>query len=119
MDRASIEDAVRVGFNNYVNFEGRAARRQYWLWVLFAVVVSIVTSIVGSIIGVGSILNFIAALALFLPGLAYAVRRMHDIGKPGWYLLIGLIPFLGWIYVIYLAVQPSQPQTNAWGAVPA
>jgi uncharacterized membrane protein YhaH (DUF805 family) len=117
--RSSLEGAIRVGFDNYANFNGRAARRQYWFWVLFAVLVGLVAGLVDGIIGTGTVLGVIASLALLLPGLAYAARRMHDIGKSGWYVLVAVIPVLGWIYFIYLAVQPGEPQANAWGAAPA
>ena len=117
--RTEIEAAVRNGFENYVNFEGRAARRQFWMWVIFAVGVGIVASIIDGILGLTNVVGALTSLALLLPGLAYGARRLHDIGKSGWYLLAGLIPVLGWIYLIYLYAQPGEMQTNAWGTAPA
>jgi uncharacterized membrane protein YhaH (DUF805 family) len=117
--RARMEDAIRVGFNNYVNFEGRAARWQFWHWVLFGIAVGIVAAILDSIVGTTNVIGGLASLVLLLPGLGYSARRMHDIGKSGWWVLVALIPFVGWIYFIYLAAQPGVMETNAWGAAPA
>ena len=117
--RARLEDAVRTGFNNYANFEGRAARWQYWHWVIFAVAVGVVAGILDTIIGTGNVLGFLSFLALLLPGLGYGVRRMHDIGKSGWWIAVALVPFVGWIWAIYLLAQPGEPAPNAWGAAPA
>lgn len=64
------------------------------------------------------IITGIVNLALLLPGLGLCVRRMHDIGKSGWWVLIAIIPVIGWILFIYWAAQPSQPTPNQWGAVP-
>jgi uncharacterized membrane protein YhaH (DUF805 family) len=117
--RARIEEAVRVGFDNYANFNGRAARWQYWHWVIFAFGVGVIAGLIDTIIGTTNVVGGLVGLALLLPGLAYAARRMHDIGKSGWWVLVALVPLLGWIYFIYLAAQPSQLQTNEWGAAPA
>jgi uncharacterized membrane protein YhaH (DUF805 family) len=86
-------EAIRSGFNNYVGFSGRAARSEYWFWVLFVLLVSIVTAILDAAIFPFqpiSPLNTIAALVLLLPGIAVAVRRLHDMDHTGWWILIGL-----------------------------
>lgn len=95
--------AVASGFRNYVNFSSRAPRSEYWWWTLFAVLVSIVTKVIDGIIfpGAFSPLNLLAALALLLPGIAVAVRRLHDLDRTGWWLLIcftgiGIILLLVW-----------------------
>jgi uncharacterized membrane protein YhaH (DUF805 family) len=116
--RTEIETAARTGFENYVNFEGRAALRPFWMWVVFEIGVAIVAAIIDAILP-GSIVGILASLALLLPGLAFGARRLHDTGKSGWYLAAVIIPVIGWIYVIYLLVQPGETQTNAWGPVPA
>jgi uncharacterized membrane protein YhaH (DUF805 family) len=95
----SFVEAIQSGFSNYVNFSGRAVRSEYWYWVLFAVLLSIVTNIIDAVIFGTSgtaILSAIAGLALFLPGLAMAVRRFHDLDKSGWFVLILMIPLVGW-----------------------
>ncbi|HET7737422.1 MAG TPA: DUF805 domain-containing protein, partial [Tepidiformaceae bacterium] len=92
-------------------------RAEYWYWVLFAIIVSVVVSIFERIIGT-NFLGILVSLAFLIPGLSVGARRMHDIGKSGWFLLIGLIPLVGWIIVIYFAAQPTQPGPNAWGSGP-
>ncbi len=117
--RTRMEVAIRTGFDNYVNFEGRAARWQYWHWVIFAVAVGVAVSVLDGIFGTGSLLVVLVSLALLLPGLSYAARRMHDTGRSGWWVLVVLIPFVGWIVLAVLAAQPGQPGANAWGEAPA
>jgi len=116
--RAEIEAAVRHGFDNYVNFEGREPRLRFWMWVVFVFGVGLVSSILDRILGTTNLVGGLTSLALFLPGLGYAARRLHDVGKSGWYLLAVLIPVLGWIYLIYLYAQPGMPGTNEWGPAP-
>jgi uncharacterized membrane protein YhaH (DUF805 family) len=86
-------EAIRSGFNNYVGFSGRASRSEYWYWVLFVVLVSMVTAILDAAIfpfNQVSPLNSIAALLLLLPGIAVAVRRLHDMDHTGWWVLVAL-----------------------------
>jgi uncharacterized membrane protein YhaH (DUF805 family) len=104
-----IQRAVKTCFNKYVEFKGRADRAEFWWFALFQFVV---LAIIGM---VSTTLYGIAALAFLLPGLAVGARRLHDIGKSGWWLLIGLIPFVGWIIMIYFLVQPTGP-ANEYGA---
>jgi uncharacterized membrane protein YhaH (DUF805 family) len=110
----SFQEAVSSVLTNYANFSGRAMRSEYWYWALFQVLASIAANIVDGIATQG-ILAILVGLGLFVPSLAVAVRRLHDVGKSGWNLLWGLIPILGAIYLIYLAIQPSQPGTNSYG----
>src|SRR5262245_47108562 len=90
--------AISSGFQNYVNFTGRAARSQFWYWVLFAVLASIVASLIDFALFPRSYLspiNTLVGLALFLPGLAVSVRRLHDTDRTGWWLLLLFIPLIG------------------------
>ena len=114
----SFTDSIRSGFDNYVNFDGRASRPMYWWWVLFAILASIVGNILDAIIG-ASIFSILIGLALFLPGLAVAVRRLHDTDRSGWWILIGLIPIIGFIVLIVFLVQKSDPVDNEYGPPPA
>lgn len=107
-----IQKAVKTCFNKYVEFKGRADRAEFWWFFLFQFVV---LAIIGM---VSNTLYVIATLALLLPGLAVGARRLHDIGKSGWFLLIGLIPLIGWLVLIYFFVQPSGP-ANEYGALVA
>ncbi len=105
--------AIGTCLKKYVAFSGRASRPEFWWFFLFQMIVFTVTGMIsGTLYG-------IAALALLLPGIAVGVRRLHDIGKTGWLLLIGLIPLIGLI-VIYWLVQPSgEPNAYDEGTVPA
>lgn len=88
----SFGEAIKSVFSNYANFKGRARRSEYWYFVLFNILVSLVLSGLTLISPKLSILNSIYSLVVFIPGLAVAVRRLHDIGKSGWTYLIVLIP---------------------------
>jgi len=101
----------------FADFKGRARRKEFWMFALVNFVVSLVISIVGSIIGT-TLLSTIYSLAILLPSLGVGVRRLHDVGKSGWYMLASLIPVIGWIWLLILAVQDSQPGDNQWGPNP-
>jgi len=105
-------------WKNYVNFNGRARRQAYWMFVLFNIIAAVLLSIVDGVIGTGGILSGLYSLAVLLPGLALGVRRLHDIGKSGWWLLIGLVPFIGVIILLIFACMDSQPGTNEYGPNP-
>ena len=83
-------EAIRSGFSNYVNFSGRAPRSEYWYWTLFTVLVGIVANIIDIFLfaGLHSVVSAIWTLATLLPGIAVSVRRLHDIDRTGWWLLI-------------------------------
>jgi hypothetical protein len=109
-------DAIKVCFNKYATFTGRASRAEYWWWVLFTFVVGALCSMFGH---VGQYISGVASLAFLVPSLAVAWRRMHDIGKGGgWYFII-LIPIVGWILWIVWCCKPSEPCPNRFGDVPA
>lgn len=107
-------DAVKQCFTKYVAFEGRASRSEYWWWALFIFVVSIVLGMANA----GMLANLFS-LGTLLPSLAVGVRRLHDIGKSGWWLLLCFIPLIGWLVLLYWAVQPSAGGDNAYGPVPS
>jgi uncharacterized membrane protein YhaH (DUF805 family) len=108
-------DAVKSGFSNYVNFSGRACRSEYWYWVLFAVIGAIVTVIIDSVIGL-QITYTIFALATFLPGLAVGIRRLHDLDRSGWWILLFLIPLIGAIILIIWFCSKGTDGPNRFGA---
>jgi uncharacterized membrane protein YhaH (DUF805 family) len=87
-------EAIRSGFRNYVTFAGRAARSEYWYWTLFVVLASAAGAIADHAIfvdpGSTGLFDGLISLVLFLPGLAVSVRRLHDIDRTGWWLLIAL-----------------------------
>ncbi len=98
----TFQDSIRTCFNKYVDFSGRASRSEYWWFFLFLVIVFVVASMISTTA------YYVAALATLLPSLAVAVRRLHDTGRSGWWVLIGLIPVVGGIILIVLLAQESK-----------
>lgn len=96
---------------NYANFNGRARRSEYWYFVLFNVIVSILLTIISMAVGSGDIISNIYTIAVLLPSLAVAVRRMHDVGKSGWFILIP-------IYNLILACTNGDAGENEYGPDP-
>lgn len=92
---------------NYANFKGRTGRKSFWIFILISMGISVLLSAIGGMIDF-NLLSTIYSLAILLPSLAIGVRRMHDVGKSGWFYLIPL-------YNLYLAIQPSEPNANTWG----
>ena len=112
-----MEWYLKVVRDNYANFNGRASRQEYWMFFLFNIIFAFVAGIVDVYIGLG-FLELIYVLAVFIPGLAVGVRRLHDVGKSGWFLLISLIPLVGVIWLIVLLASKSNPGENQYGAEP-
>ena len=108
-----IKSAVITCFNKYVVFKGRADRPEFWYFALFQVVVLALLGFVSRP------LEGVASLVFLLPGLAVGARRLHDINKTGWWLLLGLVPLVGWVVLIYWGVQPGDPGANQYGEPPA
>ena len=105
--------------NKYAEFDGRAHRTEYWMFVLFNVLISIGLGLVGGLIGHGlQFLSSLYALAVLVPGIAVAIRRLHDIGKSGWWLLVAFVPLIGAIILLVYFVQDSQPENNQYGPNP-
>src|SRR3954469_2449090 len=98
-----------AALKNYVGFSGRARRTEFWMFVLFNVIIEIVLAAIGYAINDHSILLYVYAVAVFLPGLALWVRRLHDQGKSGLWLFIGLIPFVGGIWLLVLSLTAGTP----------
>ena len=98
----TFAESVSTCFSKYVDFSGVASRSEFWWFFLFQIIVVAVLSLLSQLIA------DIAALALLLPSLAVAVRRLHDTGRSGWWLLIGLIPVIGTIVLIVFWVQESK-----------
>lgn len=110
----------------YAQFEGRANRREYWMFQLFLLIVSavlmvpLVTALVmqSDVLGIASIILFVVFwLATLLPVIAVTVRRLHDCNQSGWFYLLALVPG-GGIVILVFALLPGTPQENAYGPVP-
>ena len=107
-----IQKAVKTCLAKYADFNGRAARPEFWWFVLAQFVVGMILNMVWSPLGA------LFSLGVLVPSLAAGSRRLHDTGKSGWLQLLALIPVVGWIVLIYLTAQPGQPGTNEHGAPP-
>ena len=110
-------DAVRSVLTQYVTFTGRARRSEYWWFALFNFGVSLLAGVIDAVIGV-ALLQWVVTLGLLLPSLAVGVRRLHDTGRSGWWLLIGLVPLVGAIVLIVFFCTDSQREANRWGSSP-
>lgn len=111
-------------FQNYANFNGRAKRAEYWWYTLDNFLIMLALAMVMSLgyanggtmaIILANILYWGAILAFFVPGLAVAWRRLHDMGKGGQWYWISLIPIIGSIWLLVLLCTPSEPQDNRFG----
>ena len=101
----------------YAEFGGRARRKEFWMFVLFNVLISLALGIVDAVIGFG-LLGALYGLAVLVPSIAVSVRRLHDIGRTGWWVLIGFVPLIGLIVLIVFAVQEGQSGSNEYGPDP-
>ena len=111
-------------WKQYADFSGRARRKEYWIFslinniiIFFLYILQIVT-IESMLWLIFPIILFLYAMAVFLPGLAVNIRRLHDIGKSGWWYLIYLIPIIGAIWLTVLMCLDSEPGENQWGENP-
>lgn len=109
--------AVRTCFSKYADFSGRAGRAEYWLFVLFCVLVSIVIGIVEGTLSGGEsrYLSVFFSLGVFLPHLAVLVRRLHDTGRSGWWAVLELFPLVGTLVLLVFCVQPGTKEQNRFG----
>lgn len=101
----------------YAVFSGRARRKEYWMFVLFNIIIVFVLGIIEGLAGIVGP-NLIYGLAIMIPGIAVSVRRLHDTNRSGWWLFIGLIPLIGTIVLIVFMVQDSQSGENQYGRNP-
>ena len=119
----SFNDAItNCLINNYIGFNGRASRSEYWFWVLFNFIISIPTTIIDGVIFGWEVtdptwVSFIVGVFLWLPGLAVAIRRLHDVGRSGWWSLISFT-VIGIIPLIYWLIIEGDANPNEYGEVP-
>ena len=113
--------AISSGFQNYVNFGGRAMRSEFWYWTLFALLASIAAGLVDLALFAQwdvSPINSLVGLALFLPGLAVSIRRLHDLDRTGWWFLLVFIPIVGWIVLLIWNCTRGTVGPNRFGPDP-
>lgn len=121
----TFSQSIKSVFTKYVTFSGRASRSEFWYFVLFQFVVYAVFGLLESVSGSEGAFSWLLSvgyglfgLCIFLPSLAVAVRRMHDIGKGGGWIFISLIPLIGSIWFIVLAARAGEYYTNRFGEMP-
>ncbi|MBL4830920.1 MAG: DUF805 domain-containing protein [Aliivibrio sp.] len=108
----------------YVDFSGRARRKQYWFFTLINIILSLLLSSLDGLIGLFNVdaglglISGLYSLAILLPAIGVTVRRLHDTGRTGWWLLIGLIPLIGALVLLYFLVSNGEEQTNRFGTNP-
>ena len=112
-----VSDYRNVLTNKYAMFDGRSSRKEFWMFTLVNIIVSILVGIVAGILHF-RLLSTLYSLAVLVPGIAVGIRRLHDTNKSGWFILLGLIPFIGWIILIVFAAQKGDVGANQYGPAP-
>ena len=120
----TFQEAIRYGFQNYANFSGRAQRSAFWWWQLFCLLVGIGLNIIDAVLfpdllfdSNGPLMG-LWSLAILIPNIAMGVRRLHDRDKSGWFLLLILIPVIGFFILLYFFVTPGTQGPNRFGPDP-
>ncbi len=125
-----MKSAVRTVLKNYAVFSGRAGRPEFWYWVLALFLVSMVLAVLeGAILAplfgyesfspeFGQPLGTLLSIAVFLPALAVTVRRLHDTDHSGWWVLLGFIPVIGALVLLWWYIQPGTAGDNRFGPPP-
>ena len=124
LDKISDQNKAEEQFNmldwfvkclkNYVTFDGRARRKEFWFFMLVSIILGIIVQIIDAILGTDKILNGVLNLALFLPSLAVGARRLHDVGRSGWWQLL-VLTIIGIIPLIIWWASNTKPENNQWG----
>jgi uncharacterized membrane protein YhaH (DUF805 family) len=112
-----------AALKKYAVFSGRSRRKEYWMFCLFsfifAVVAMVLDSVLGTTVGLGyGLIYGVYALGVLIPTLAVSVRRLHDVGKSGWFILIGFIPIIGAIWLLILVCSDSETGETKYGPNP-
>lgn len=106
----------------YAEFQGRSRRKEYWLYTLFVFILSAIAAIIDRSLNFvdagGGPVNGVLSLALLCPGIAVSVRRLHDIDRSGWWLLLFLLPIVGWIVLLVWACTDGTTGSNGYGVDP-
>ena len=125
----SFTAAIKSFWSNYATFKGRARRSEYWYIQLFLVLTNLAVAAIDLVLmngdvdrfvanGGGGIVGLVWILVTIVPALAVLVRRLHDTGKSGWWILIGLVPFVGTIVLFVFSVLDSNAGANRYGESP-
>ena len=124
IDKLDIMKWYLKVLKQYADFNGRARRKEYWMFVLFNMIFGIAAIILDNVLGIAvegvgyGLLYGLYTLVVFIPGLAVVVRRLHDVEKSGWMFFIILIPLIGVIWLLVLMLTDSNPGENKYGPNP-
>ena len=106
---------LSLAFRNFAVFSGRASRAEYWSFIVATDVVIFLLFLLGIRAGFFLLLAYVFALLAVIPEISVAVRRLHDTGRSGWFLLVGIIPVVGSIVVLVLLLLPGDRGQNSYG----
>jgi uncharacterized membrane protein YhaH (DUF805 family) len=109
--------AISAGFSNYVNFSSRACRSEYWYWILFIIIADVVAAIIDQVLGM-QLVTGLFGVATLIPNIAIAIRRLHDLDRTGWWILLGFIPLIGWIILLIWYITKGTDGPNRFGPDP-
>lgn len=113
---------LKVVRDNYANFKGRARRKEFWYFALVNMIIGLILKFADNMLGTTTdgegILGAIYSLIVLVPSIAVGVRRLHDVGKSGWFWLLWFIPIIGWIILLVWNCTDSEPGENQWGKNP-
>lgn len=111
---------LKVLKEHYLDFNSRARRTEFWMFTLINILISWGLSLLDLAAGTTffTLISSIYSLLVFIPSIAVSVRRLHDIGKSGWYYLLVLLPIIGWIWLIILFATEGENKPNKWGENP-
>ena len=113
----SFTDAIRDAFTHYATFSGRSSRSAYWWFSLFNALVVVVALVVDAALRTGGVFYVLTVLGIVVPNIALTVRRLHDTGHSGWWLLVSLVPLVGPIVLLVITLRGSEGP-NQWGSGP-
>ena len=115
----TFSESISTCLSKYATFSGRAARSEFWWFALFTLIVNVVSNMIQAIVGDWfAFVGLLVALALLLPSIAVAVRRLHDLDKSGWWYLLVFVPLIGFLVLLYFFVQRGTEGQNQYGADP-
>lgn len=109
--------------NKYAKFDGRARREEFWMFVLFNILIAIALAVVDFVISLVirhrvSVFGTLYSLAMIIPGIAVSIRRLHDTNRSGWFLLLKFVCCIGWIILLIFYIQEGTPGENQYGPNP-
>lgn len=114
----NFTQSIASGFSRYFDFRTRSSRPEYWWWTLFALLVSVAATVLDAVMfGGAAVLDSISSVALLIPGIAVAARRLHDINRTAWWILIAFT-IIGILLLLYWYIQPGDRGDNKYGPDP-